>query len=84
MSLGGGAGVSPPSGAGLIGGEAGPATSPGGGRLQKVEKARVGTELCRVEVRGEACIWSKTFADTVIGAAGKKCEWEDCPTGCHA
>ena len=45
--------------------------SPGGGRFEKVEKARVGTELCRVEVSGEACICSSSLGDTVATGAGK-------------
>ena len=30
--------------------------SPGGGWLEELEKARMGTELRQVEVRGEACM----------------------------
>ena len=45
---------------------------PGGGRLEKVEKALVGTLLCRVEGRGEACMWSNRFGATVVHGARKR------------
>ena len=37
----------------------GKAERPGGGLLEKVEKALVGTLLCLVAVNGEACMCSK-------------------------
>ena len=39
---------------------------PGGGLLEKVEKALVETLLCRVEVSGDACKWSKSFGATFV------------------
>ena len=42
--------------------------------MEKVEKARVGTLLCRVAVKGEACMRSsKLGAGTVQGAGNKAC-----------
>ena len=47
---------------------------PGGGLLEKVQKALVGTLLCRVEVKGEACMCnSKLGAGTVQGAGNRAC-----------
>ena len=45
--------------------------SPCGGTFEKVEKARVGTELCRVEVTGEACMHRSKFGATVATGSGK-------------
>ena len=43
-----------------------------GGRLWKVEKARVGMVLCMVDVRGDACMCKSRLGDTVEVGAGKR------------
>ena len=50
----------------------GKAERPGGGLLEKVEKALVGTLLCLVAVKGEACMCSKRFGDTVAHGPGNR------------
>ena len=45
---------------------------PGGGLLEKVEKALVGTLLCLVDVRGEACICSRRLGAGTEHGAGKR------------
>ena len=51
---------------------AGMTERPGGGRLEKVEKALVGTLLCRVEVKGEACMWSRRLGAGAVHGVGKR------------
>ena len=45
---------------------------PGGGLLEKVEKALVGTLLCLVAVKGEACMCSRRLGAGAEHGAGKR------------
>ena len=44
--------------------------SPGGGRFENVSNARVGTLLCLVDVRGEACMCSRRFGACTVQGEG--------------
>ena len=56
--------------AGTVHGEG--AASPGGGLLEKVSNALVGTLLCLVDVRGEACICRRRFGACAEHGGGKR------------
>ena len=69
---GGGAGhaAEPHAVQGQTAAAAGGNDSPGGGLLEKVSNARVGTLLCLVDVRGEACMCSRRLGACTVHGAG--------------